>query len=370
MKSNKRTGPMVPPAFVVRGLEAIVQGLERLRNRLLPPPIVVLQHMVLNLVVSRCLYVAAELRLADLLKDGPRAVDDLAAATGAHPDALHRILRALAGVGFFVETDEGRYGTTRLSECLRSDAPGSMLASARYAGADWAVAGWTEMLATARTGRTYYENVHGKSFFGWYDESPERREIFDASMTSMSAMAIPAIIAAYDFSTFGSVVDVGGGEGGLLTAILRASPRARGTLFDLPQVIARVEREGLRADDDVAGRTALVAGDFFAELPPAHDAYVLKWILHDWADADAARILAACRRAVRPGGKLVIVEMLIGERNQYSLAKLSDIGMLTLTGGRERTLEEFRRLLAGSGFALRLRRQTAAGYSVLEAVPV
>lgn len=361
---------MIPPAFVVRGLEAIVNGLQRLRNRLLPPPAVVLDHMVLNVVVSRCLHVAAELKIADLLRDGPRHVDDLAHVTGAHVDALYRVLRTLASVGFFVETGDRSFASTRLSDCLRTDAPGSMYASARYAGAEWLFAGWSDIMATVRTGKTFHENVHGTSFFAWYDGNPECRRIFDEAMTSMSAMAIPTILAAYDFSTVGTVVDVGGGEGGLLAAILRAAPRARGTLFDLPHVIERAEGAGLLSGVELAGRTTMVAGDFFAELPAGHDAYVLKWILHDWSDGDAARILASCRRAVRPGGKLLVVEMLVGARNQYSLAKFSDIGMMTLTGGRERTEQEFRELLAAAGFALRRVCPTAAGYSVLEAVPV
>jgi SAM-dependent methyltransferase len=369
MRQKQSAEPRIPPAFVVRGLEAIVQGLERLRNRLLPPPVVVINHLVLNVIVSRCLYAAAELKIADLLRDGPRDVDELAQATGAHPDALYRILRALAAVGFFAETTERRFKSTRLADCLRTDAPGSMYPSARYAGADWLFESWSGMMTIARTGKTFHESVHGTSFFEWYDRDAERRRVFDEAMTSMSAVAIPTIVAAYDFASLGSVVDVGGGEGGLLAAILRAAPNARGTLFDLPPVIARAQQAGPLSRDDVAPRAAMVAGDFFAEVPAGHDAYVLKWILHDWSDADAARILQTVRRAVRPGGRLLVVEMLVGAKNQFSVAKFTDIGMMTLTGGRERTEQEFRRLLAGSGFALRRNWPTAAGYSVLEAVP-
>lgn len=370
MKRKENTEPWIPPAFVVRGLERLINGLERLKNRLSMPQAVVLEHMVLDVVIARCLYVAAELRIADLLRDGPRSVDDLARETGMHPDALHRFLRTLASVGFFRETDERTFALTRLSECLRADAQGSMLATAQYVGADWIFAGWSGIMATVKNGKTHHENVHGMPFFSWYDSNPEYRRIFDDAMASMSAMAILTIRAAYDFSSLRTIVDVGGGEGGLLAAILRATPHLQGTLFDLPHVITRAEQVGLLSSADVTARVAMVGGNFFDEIPAGHDAYVLKWILHDWNDADALRILASCHRAMQQRGTLLIVEMLVGTKNQHSLAKFSDIGMLVLTGGRERTEYEFRELLRNAGFVLRRVLPTASGYSVLEAVPM
>lgn len=362
------SNPPLPPPAVVQVFQSLVDALGRLRRRIMPPPVVVIEDAVMNLVVGRCLFVAAELDVATLLRDGPRAVDDLARETGAHPDALYRVLRALSAVGYFEERAGRHFATTRLSECLRGDAPGSMRASVRYAGADWLMGSWGDMLTTLRTGRTYAENAHGTGFFASFDHEPARRVTFDAAMTSMSAMAVPAIAAVCDLAEVRSIADLGGGEGGLLAALLQKAPAARGTLFDLPAVIAR-EPRGALCEADVAARVTRVAGDFFAAVPEGHDLYVLKWILHDWRDADAGRILRAVRAAMPVRGRLLVVEMLVGAPNRFSPAAIADVGMLNLTGGRERTAEEFRALLEGSGFSLRRALPTAAGYTVLEAVP-
>ncbi len=370
MKQKPNTEPWIPPVFVVRGLESIINGLERLKNRFSMPQAVVLQHMVFDVVIARCLYVVAESRIPDLLRNGSRSVEDLASETGLDPDALYRVLRTLSSVGFFRETEGRRFALTRLSECLRDDAAGSMLPTAQYVGADWIYAGWSEVMKTMRNGKTHHENNHGMPFFAWYDSKPEYRRIFDHAMTSMSAMAIPTITAAYDFSSLNTIVDVGGGEGGLLAAILRTAPHLKGILFDLPHVITKAQEVGLLSPVDVAPRVTMIGGDFFDGIPAGHDAYVLKWILHDWNDADASRLLATCHRAMRGSGKLLIVEMLVGKKNRLSLAKISDIGMLVLTGGRERTELEYRELLRHAGFVLRRVVPTVSGYSVLEAIPV
>ncbi len=369
MKPQKPADPWIPPAFVVRGLERLINSLERLKNRLSMPQAVVLEHTVLDVVIARCLYVAAELKIADLLRDGPRNIDDLARETEVDGEALYRVMRTLASVGFFKEKERRIFAHTRLSDCLRSDVPGSMLATAQYVGADWVYTAWAGVMESMKTGKTHHENVHGLSFFDWYDSIPEYRRIFDGAVTSMSAMAVPTITAAYDFSSVQTIVDVGGGEGGLLAAILRKNPHSRGVLFDLPQVIERAAQVGLLSSEDVHSRVTMIQGDFFKEVPAGYDAYVLKWILHDWNDADSLRILEKCRVAMQGRGKLLIVEMLVGPTNEHSLAKISDIGMLVLTGGRERTELEYRELLRKAGFAVRRVVPTASGYSILEAVP-
>lgn len=370
MKRKNNVDPWIPPAFLVRGLEALINGLERIKNRMSMPQAFVLEHMVLDVVIARCLYVVAELRIADLLRDGPRHVDDLARETGMHPDALHRFMRTLAGEGFFRETSDRCFALTRLSDCLRSDAPGSMLPTAQYVGAEWLFVGWAGVLASVKNGKTHHENAHGMPFFSWYDNNPEYRRIFDDAMASMSTMAIPTITAVYDFPSLKSIVDVGGGVGGLLAAILRTAPHLRGVLFDLPDVVTNAQQRGPLSDVDVASRVSMVGGDFFQEIPTGHDAYVLKWILHDWNDADALRLLRNCHRAMQGHGKLLVVEMLVGSKNKHSLAKFSDIGMLVLTGGRERTEREYMELLRHAGFELRRVLPTASGYSLLEAVPI
>lgn len=366
--SSARATPPLPPAGVVQVFQSLVDALGRLRRRIMPPPVVVIEDAVMNLVVGRCLFVAAELDVASKLRGGPRDVDDLARETGTHPDALYRVLRALSAVGYFEEREGRRFALTRLSDCLRGDAPGSMRASVRYAGADWLMGSWGDMLTTLRTGRTFYENTRGTDFFASFEREPARRETFDAAMTSMSAMAVPAIAAVCELAGVRSIADLGGGEGGLLAALLQKAPEARGTLFDMPAVIAR-EPRGALCERAVAARVSRVAGDFFAAVPEGHDLYVLKWILHDWSDLDAARILRAVRAAMPAGGRLLVVEMLVGAPNTFSPAAVADVGMLNLTGGRERTEAEFRALLEGSGFSLRRAIPTAAGYTVLEAAP-
>jgi hypothetical protein len=202
-----------------------------------------------------------------------------------HPDSLYRFLRTLTSVGFFRETSDRCFALTRLSECLRADASGSMLATAQYVGADWTFAGWVSVMTTVRNGKTYHENEHGKPFFSWYDSDPDRRRIFDDAMTSMSTVATLTITAAYDFSSHQTIIDVGGGEGGLLAAILRKTPHLRGTLFDLPHVITRAEQVGLLSESEVAARVTMAGGDFFEEIPPGHDAYVLKLKRQNKTDA-------------------------------------------------------------------------------------
>ncbi|MFO0579326.1 MAG: methyltransferase [Polyangia bacterium] len=336
----------------------------------LPPAAVMMNLTTGALVLSRCLFVAAELGLSDLLRDGPRPVSALAAAVDASEDALYRVLRALASAGIFREEPGHRFALTPLAETLCTDVPGSLRSWVRYGSSEWQWSNWAPILGTIRNGKTVHENVHKKSFFAWYAEHPAYSASFDAAMSAGAKMLHPIVVSAYDFSKLRSLVDIGGGTGALLAAILEANPHLHGTLLDQPSVIARARAEGTLAAPGLAERAELVAGDFFTSVPAGHDAYLLKWILHDWTDEECLRILRACRAAAAPGSMLLIVEMLVPPGNGPALAKMMDVCMLALTGGRERTAEEFTALLRAAGFELRRVIPTPSPYSMIEACAV
>ena len=329
-----------------------------------------LRRMVLGFRTSCLLYVAAELGLADHLADGPMDSAELAALAGADPGALRRLLRALVQVGACRMAEGGRFGLTPLGECLRSDAPGSQRALARLFGHDAFWRAWGQLLHSVRTGETAFDHALGHGIFAHLAAEPEYVPRFNAGMAGSSPAVTAALVAAYDFGRFGTVVDVGGGTGSLLTAILRAHPGPRGVLFDLPH--SRERGEAAVADAGLAGRCVFAGGDFFAGVPSGGDAYLLKLILHDWDDERALAILEQCRRAMPPAGTLLVLEhVLPPDDDQPALnAVMMDITMLVIVGGRERTAAEFDRLFAQAGFRLTRVISTAAPLSIIEGVPV
>ena len=315
--------------------------------------------------VSKAIYVAARLRLADLLAGGSKSVEELAAGAGADAPTLYRLMRALAGVGIFKQEADARFQLTPLAEPLRSG-PGTLRGMVLHLGESASWMAWDGLLESVRTGESAFKAVHGVEVFPYYAAHPESDEPFNEAMVGASRVVAEAVTRAYDFTPFGKIVDVGGGHGGLLTAILRAAPRARGVIFDQPQVA-----EGARASVEAAGlteRCETAGGDFFESVPEGGDAYVLKWIIHDWDDARALRILRNCRRAMREGGRLLLVEGVVPEGNEPAMAKLMDLQMLVMTGGRERTAGEFRALLAGAGFEMTRVVATDSPVSIVEAV--
>ncbi|HVK12018.1 MAG TPA: methyltransferase [Gemmataceae bacterium] len=328
-----------------------------------PPPEVVVTQMIFGKWVAMALSVAAKLRVADALAGGPKTVANLAAETGTHPPSLYRVLRALASVGVFAEDAHGRFRQTPLSEVLRSDVPGSMRAVADYCGADWSWRPWGRLLETVRTGKTAFDAVFGEQAFEYLARHPDESAVFNDGMTGFSMQESPAVAAAYDFSPFGTVVDVGGGHGHLLCTILSKYPGPRGVVFDAPHVAAgaapRIAAAGL------ADRCRAESGDFFKTVP-AGDAYVMKHIIHDWPDAEATTILRNCRAAARPGAKVVLVEMVIPPGNDPSPGKLLDLEMLVIASGKERTEREYADLLAGAGWRLTRIVPTESPASVIE----
>jgi precorrin-6B methylase 2 len=275
-------------------------------------------------------------------------------------------MRALASVGVFIETD-GRFGLTPLAEYLRTDAPGSVRAWAMQIGQPYVWTSWGHLIHGVRTGEPAFPKVFGTTAWEYRAVHPEARAIFDAAMTALSATTAEAVVQSYDFSGTEVLVDVGGGEGVLLAAILAANPALRGILFDQPHVIATVgallERAG------VVDRCEVVGGSFFEAVPGGADAYLLKSIIHDWDDTAAIEILRTCRAAIANTGRLLLVEQAIQAENEPDPAKFSDLNMLVMLGGRERTVDDFRRLYAEAGFRLANIIPTGSPFDIIEGVP-
>ncbi len=318
--------------------------------------------------ISQMLFVVAQLGVADELAKKPLAPDALAKRVGAQPDALYRILRALASVGIFAETADGRFKLTPTAATLRSDAPGSLRNFARMMvdGYNWR--GWQELLHGVRTGEVGFEHAHGKPFFDWLREHPEQDRVFSDSMASISGPENDAVARGYDFGRFETLVDVGGAHGHLLATILRRHKKLRGVLYDQPQVVAGARASGFVSAPEVAARCTIEGGDFFAGVPKDADAYMMKYIIHDWSDERAGVILRHCRDAMRPRGRVLVIEHVIAKGNAPDWAKLLDVNMLALLTGRERTLEQFRALFRSAGLHLKRAHATKAALRILEGV--
>jgi len=325
-----------------------------------------LTQMITSYWVSRAIYIAAKLRIADHLKDGPRTAEELATVAGVAPRPLYRVLRALAGQGVFAHEADGRFRLNPLAEPLREGGPDSLRAFAVMLGEEHDRC-WDDLLETVRTGEPAFERLYGRPVFAYLSEHPEQARIFDAAMTSFGGRATQAMLDAYDLSDVRTLADVGGGLGANLTRILGRYPAMRGVLFDQPHVVARarplLEAAGVR------GRCVAEGGDFFATAPGDADAYLLSHILHDWDDEKAGLILDTLRRAMPARARLLVVEPVLPEGDGASFGKLLDLHMMVMAGGLERTETEHRRLFAAHGFRLTRVVPTAGDVSVVEGVP-
>jgi O-methyltransferase domain/Dimerisation domain len=317
---------------------------------------------------SRAVTVAAELGIADLLRDGPRDVDELAAATGTHSAALYRLLRALASIGIFAEGAGRRFALNPMGRYLCRDHPFSVDPVTRMFGGDYQWRSWGELSHSVRTGENAAVHALGCNIWEYRRRHPGYGVIFDAAMRSLSRLDSAAVLAAHDFGRYGVVADVGGGTGAMLAAVLAVHPSARGILFDQPQVVAGADAV-LRAAA-VADRVSVVPGDFFEEVPPGADAYLLCRILHDWTDEDAVRILRSVRGAMVPEARLLLVEAVVGPPNEDPTAKFLDLLMLVSAGGQERTEDEWRVLLAAADLELAAAARATSNKHVIEATPV
>ena len=328
---------------------------------------VALRDMIMGFRKTQMIYTAARLGIADLLEDGPRSAHDLAGDTRTNPRSLYRLLRALSGLGVFTETQDGRFGLTPLSEILQSGAPGSLRGMALLYGDGWMWQAYGEMFHSVSTGLPAFERAHGQSFYEYQKLHPAAAAIFDGAMTSFSALESMAVVAEYDFSGASSIVDVGGGRGALLAAILNAHSGARGVVFDRPELMDGATELLGRAG--VADRCDFVAGDFFEKVPAGGEIYVMKSVLHNWDDESSLSILRNCRNAMGPNSRLLIVERVVPDGAGPSEAKLFDVNMLVTTGGLERTRREYADLFEQSGFELTRIVPTNSPLSVVEALP-
>ncbi|HEY8533033.1 MAG TPA: methyltransferase [Micromonospora sp.] len=302
--------------------------------------------------ISAVICALAEVDVAAHLVDGPRPVDELARLTGCHAPTLYRLMRVAAMFGVFDEVRPRWFALTELGDGLRSDLPDGVREAILLDGSPYFWQSFGHLLTTLRTGRTAFQEMTGTSFWAYLDAHPEESRRFDAAMTVMSRRLGRMYLERFDFGTFHRVADIGGGAGYFLAALLARYPQAYGVLFDRPAVVAGAEPV-LRAHG-VADRVSLMAGDFFVgPLPGECDLYLLKNVLHDWPDEDAVRILRQVRAAIGDrAARLLILEQVVEPGNQWDPAKLLDIDMLVVFGGRERTVAEWRELLAAGGFAL------------------
>jgi hypothetical protein len=316
-----------------------------------------------GIIAAQAIHAAAKLRIPDLLASGPKTIGELAAESGAHPPSLERLLRVLTGFEMFASSPDGRFQNTPLTERLRSDYPGSRRDSAKFLPAAFLWRPVGELYESVRTGEPAFQRIFGQSFFEYLNSHPDDAAVFNTAMTQGIAWTTPALLAAYDFSLFERLVDVGGGEGALLRDILVATPKLHGVLFDLPEVVARAPDI---LTGDIAVRCQIVGGNFFDSVPEGADAYVLKGVLHDWPDEEAARILRNTRRAIRPDGTVLLIEGVV----DFGSRPVGPMELLMLVvGGRERTQAEFQSLLAATGFSLTRIIPTEAS-SLIECHPV
>lgn len=346
------------------------------QNILETPPRFQLTRLILSLWAPQSIHTAAALGIPDLLANGPRRSDELAQAAEAHPGALHRLMRALVVLELCTQTEDGAFALTPLGDYLRSDSPDSARSWALLMGGRYVWRGWECLVDCVRTGQPAPKLLGEKETFEAMASDPQSAAIFYQAMVEMTRQAAGALIKAYDFSGVHTLLDVGGGYGVLLAAILAAYPEMSGKVFDLPHCQEGATR--LLAKRGAAGRAEFVAGSFFDSVPAGADAYILKSVIHDWNDEQSLTIFKNCRAAMREGkvgARLLIIEPTVPDRvgssSHDGVIVGSDLNMLVMTGGRERTEAEFRSLLEAAG--LRIARIVAApptAFSVIEALPV
>jgi len=316
--------------------------------------------------ISQALYVVAKLGIADILADGPKTGDELAKVVGAHPRSLFRVLRALAALGFFTQDASDRFGLTPKSRPLLSDDPNSLRPQIVFFGEHrYRAAG--ALLHTVRTGETSFDHLYGMGHFDYLAKNPEANATFNAAMASGLRQSENPL-DRYDLSGRRLVVDVGGGRGDQIVSILRANSNLKGILFDLPQVAS--DARAYLKDSGVADRCELKTGSAFESIPRGADVYVMSRVLHDWADDKAALLLANCRKAISDDGILLVRDSVLPESDAASQAKQMDLTMLIMTGGMERSKDEWRSLLRATGFDLANVRRTTSPFDLIEAKPV
>lgn len=314
--------------------------------------------------VTIAISAVAELGVADHLSKGAKTAADLARLCGVHEDFLRRTLRYLASEGVFEARSGDLFALTERSQWLRSDVPGSLRPRAMFTGSKPSWSAWGSLLACLKGGTSAFRAAFGEDIFDYLKGHPDTAAIFNAFMAGQTAASVDAVLAAYDFAGVRELADIGGGRGALVAGVLRANPAMRGILFDMPDVIATAQP--LLDQAGIADRCRQVGGDFFESVPAGADAYVLKFILHDWTDEQCARILRNCRQAMPSGGRILIVDHVIPEDSGPHVAKFMDVNMMVMTSGQERTRREFEQLLASARLGLKQVASTSLGFCILE----
>ena len=331
-------------------------------------PAVAMRRLINGYQVTQALCVAATLGLADMLDSGPRTSDDLAAETGAHAETLYRLMRALATVDIVREEPGRNFRLTDFGAVLRTDHPHSARGWAMFVGEPSYWQAWGDLLHSVQTGENAFRHIHGTDPWSYRAQHPHVSELFDRVMASNSSTLAEQITNVVDFGRFATIVDVGGGNGALLAAILANHRDQRGIVFDQPHVVSGAT--SVLAAAGVEDRCAIVDGSFFDAVPAGGDAYLLKAIIHDWEDEDCLRILRVCRQAMDVGNALLIIERELGEPNERQEAKFADLNMLVSPGGRERTTAEYAGLVEAAGFRFVGVTPTAAGLAVFESTAI
>jgi hypothetical protein len=323
-------------------------------------------EMAMGYWASQVVYVAAKLGIADVLADCPKSCGEIADATGADGSSLFRLMRALASLGVVAMEDDNLFRLTGIGAPLQSGMPGSLRSMILTLGEEHYQA-WGRILHSIQSGKPAFDCVFKAPLFEHLQRFPSAGDTFDTAMTDFTSQAALAIVAAYDFSPIRTAVDVGGGQGALIGTILRSNPHMTGTIFDLPSVVVKARERLVTAG--IENRCQAIAGSFFESVPEGAEAYLLKNVLHDWDDDSALVILRNCRGAMKDMGKLLVIEVMLPERPESSFENLLDLNMLVMSGGRERTEAEYRKLFAASGFRLTRVIPTIAPLNVIEAMP-
>ena len=336
------------------------------------PPSVAMLRMISGFRVSRVIYISAKLGIADLLKDGPKSSEKLGQATGTHAPSLYRVMRALASVGIFAEDAQGRFTLTPLAATLWSDVPGSLRAWAILTLGEEHYQAWGDLMHSVRAGETTFEHVFGMGVFQYEAQHPEHAKIFDEAMANLIGVYNAAVLASYPFSTISKLVDVGGGDGSSIVAILKANLKMKGVLFDLPHVTEKAKQRITEAG--VERRCEVVPGDALTSVPSRGDAYILSRVINSFNNERAVTVLKNCHRAMIKKGRLILVERVVPDRVEHSIAAqgsvVSDLNMMVISGGRERTSNEYQALLRAAGFEMTNIIPTRSEVSVVECVPV
>ncbi len=340
-----------------------LEEVQMTRNAL-PPPAVLMNYIV-GKWISKPIYVAAELGIADMLADGPMSIEELAKDSQSHAPSLYRMMRALSSVGIFLETEGGKFELTPMAEYLKSDA---MRSIALMFNSEWNDKAWIYFLDSVKTGGTAFEKANGMPVSDWLQENPQAEEVFSEANAFKAGNSHRAIVDVYDFTNIGTLTDIGGGTGTLVAEVLNANPTMKGILAETPSVIQKARR--LIQERRLEDRCQLVDCDFFKEIPAGSDAYLMSHILHDWPDEKCRQILSNCRRAMNNGSKLLIVEMIVPSGNEPHISKLLDLEMMVITGGLERTENEYKELLETSGFKLSRIIPTKEGISIIEGIRI